>query len=59
MDIKVRYFASLRDRMGRSEDQVSVDGGKVTVADVWNKLSSQPIRDHTGRRQHGIHRCQS
>lgn len=43
MDIKVRYFASLRDRMGRSEDQVSVDGGKVTVADVWNKLSSQPI----------------
>jgi molybdopterin synthase sulfur carrier subunit len=43
MDIKVRYFASLRDRMGRSEDQVSVDGGKVTVADVWGKISSDPI----------------
>ncbi len=43
MDIKVRYFASLRDRMGRSEDQVSVGGGKVTVADVWSKISSDPI----------------
>lgn len=43
MDIKVRYFASLRDRMGRSEDQVDVGGGKVTVADVWSKISNDPI----------------
>jgi molybdopterin synthase sulfur carrier subunit len=43
MDIKVRYFASLRDRMGRSEDQVSFDKDAVTVADVWNQLSGEPI----------------
>lgn len=43
MDIKVRYFASLRDRMGRSEEQVDVQGDKVTVADIWGQVSSEPI----------------
>lgn len=43
MDIKVRYFASLRDRMGRSEDKVSFDKDGVTVAEVWNKVSGKPI----------------
>ncbi len=43
MDIKVRYFASLRDRMGKSEDKISLKGDKVTVADVWNKLSSERL----------------
>lgn len=43
MDIKVRYFASLRDRMGRSEDQVSFDNDKVTVADLWGKISDEPL----------------
>ncbi len=43
MDIKIRYFASLRDRMGKSEDKVSLNGDKVTVADVWSKVSSDPI----------------
>jgi len=45
MDIKVRYFASLRDRMGRSEDQVSFDNDNVTVADLWGKVSDEPIAD--------------
>ena len=43
MDIKVRYFASLRDRMGRSEEQVTVGGSKVTVADLWKEVSDEPI----------------
>lgn len=43
MNVKVRYFASLRDRMGRSEDNVSFDGDAVTVADVWNRVSGEPI----------------
>lgn len=43
MDIKVRYFASLRDRMGRSEDKVSLGKDKVTVADVWSQVSNEPI----------------
>ena len=46
MDIKVRYFASLRDRMGRSEDQVSFDKDAPTVADLWNKLSDDPIAEN-------------
>jgi len=45
MDIKVRYFASLRDRMGRSEDKVSVGKDKVTVADLWGQLSKDPMPD--------------
>lgn len=45
MDIKVRYFASLRDRMGRSEQQVSVDKERPTVADLWREISKDPIPD--------------
>lgn len=38
MPIQVRYFASLRERLGRSED--SLDAGAVeTVADVWTSIS--------------------
>ncbi|MEQ6342495.1 MAG: molybdopterin converting factor subunit 1 [Gammaproteobacteria bacterium] len=40
MNIKIRYFASMRDRMGRAEETVSVDGDAVTVADLWKKVSS-------------------
>ncbi len=43
MDLKVRYFASLRDRMGRSEDKVSIDQAKVTVADLRKKVSNAPL----------------
>lgn len=39
MNIKVRYFASMRDRMGRAEDTVSIDGDTITVADLWKKAS--------------------
>ncbi len=46
MDIKVRYFASLRERMGRSEDQVSFDKDAVTVADLWSKISDDPIAEN-------------
>lgn len=43
MNVKVRYFASLRDRMGRSEDNVSFDADSVTVADVWSQVSGEAI----------------
>lgn len=45
MDIKVRYFASLRDRMGRSEQQVSLDREQLTVAELWKEISDDPIPD--------------
>lgn len=37
MAIQVKYFASLRDRLGRGEDQLVVDE-TVTVAEVWRQL---------------------
>ena len=41
MNITVRYFANLRDRMGRAEESVSIDGDSVTVEDLWNKVAPQ------------------
>ena len=41
MNVTVRYFANMRDRMGRAEETVSLDGDSVTVEDLWGKLSSQ------------------
>jgi molybdopterin synthase sulfur carrier subunit len=41
MNITVRYFANMRDRMGRSEETVVIEGDSVTVRDLWGKVSSQ------------------
>lgn len=40
LNLKVRYFASMRDRMGRGEEAVSLDAKSVTVEDLWKKLSN-------------------
>jgi len=45
MDIKVRFFASLRDIMGRANDEVSFDKDEVTVAELWSKLSDTAMPD--------------
>ena len=45
MDIKVRFFASLRDKMGRAEDKVSFEKDEVTVAELWGKISDSPMPD--------------
>jgi len=38
MAIQVRYFASLRERLGRAED--AIDASSVsTVADLWLRVS--------------------
>ena len=41
MNITVRYFANMRDRMGRAEETVAIDGDSVTVEDLWKKVSPQ------------------
>jgi molybdopterin synthase sulfur carrier subunit len=41
MKVTVRYFANMRDRMGRAEESVSIDGDSVTVEALWNKVSPQ------------------
>ena len=39
MDIKVRYFASMRDRMGRAEETVTVEGEGITVEELWRRVA--------------------
>ena len=38
MSITVKFFASLRERLGRSEDRVQAAPG-MTVQDVWTRAS--------------------
>lgn len=38
MSIRVRYFASLRETMGRSEESLAAEG-LVAVADVWKAVN--------------------
>ena len=40
--ITVRYFASLRERLGRSEDRVDA-AGLDCVADVWSRVCAEPL----------------
>jgi len=44
--IKVRFFASLRERLGRSEEQVEA-AGLSCVADVWSRVSADPLPANT------------
>ncbi|MCB1809183.1 MAG: MoaD/ThiS family protein [Candidatus Competibacteraceae bacterium] len=37
MSIRVKYFASLRDRLGRAEDELE-SGRATTIAEVWQAL---------------------
>lgn len=43
MNITVRYFANMRDRMGRAEESVSVDVDGITVEELWRHVSPQPM----------------
>lgn len=46
MTIRVRYFASLREKMGRIEDVLVVED-IATVSDVWRAVSGgQPLPEH-------------
>jgi molybdopterin synthase sulfur carrier subunit len=40
MNITVRYFANMRDQMGRAEETVTLEGDVVTVEDLWGKVSA-------------------
>ena len=44
MSIKIRYFASLKERLGRSEDNFNEVG--LTTAEIWQKLTQQPLPDN-------------
>lgn len=44
--IQVRYFASLRERMGKGEEAVQA-AGIATVADVWRRVTREPMPTNT------------
>lgn len=47
MAIRVKYFASLRERLGRGEDSLAADG-PLTVAQVWARLwPNMPLPPNT------------
>lgn len=48
MSIQVRYFASLRERLGRAGDEIAPDAEVRTVADVWTRVAhGRPLPDNT------------
>ena len=47
MTVTIRYFASMRDRMGRTEDSVALDEESMTVASIWKKISGEPLPENT------------
>jgi len=44
--IVVRFFASLRERMGRSVEHIDSDG-IGSVSDVWARISREPMPTNT------------
>jgi len=46
MSIKVRYFASLRDQLGREQDDLAAEGIK-TADDIWSRVSSETMPPNT------------
>jgi molybdopterin synthase sulfur carrier subunit len=47
MAIRIKYFASLRDIIGRGEDQLSCEG-EITVAELWSRLCPElPLPPNT------------
>ncbi|MEE8321451.1 MAG: molybdopterin converting factor subunit 1 [Gammaproteobacteria bacterium] len=39
MNITVKYFASLRELLGRSEEALEIDES-ITVAEIWDQVSA-------------------
>ena len=47
MSIQIKYFASMRERMGRPGDTVTANG-PLTVAELWSRLSdAKPLPPNT------------
>lgn len=42
MSIVVRYFASVRERLGRDSDRIEA-AGVASVADVWGRATREPL----------------
>jgi molybdopterin synthase sulfur carrier subunit len=41
MSIKVRYFASLREILGRSEESLEIGAQAITAAELWARVADK------------------
>jgi len=46
MKIAVKYFANMRDTMGKAEESVEINDG-AKVSDVWSSVSDTPMPENT------------
>lgn len=46
MKIAVKYFASMRETMGKADDSAELNDG-ATVNDLWSSVSETPMIDNT------------
>lgn len=46
MKVNVKYFASMRDRVGRSDDRVELAEG-ATVKVLWDSVSKDALPENT------------
>ncbi len=44
MTVHVKYFASLRETMGRAQDEITLDNDSSTVEDIWNQATQNLSR---------------
>ena len=44
MSIKIRYFASLKERLGRSDDNFNEAG--LSAGEIWQKVTQQSLPDN-------------
>ena len=46
MKISVKYFANMRDIMGKADEQVELSDG-ATVKDLWGSVTDNAMPDNT------------
>lgn len=48
MPVTVKYFASLRESLGRNEEQLDIGGEQISVADLWCRVArdEKTLPDH-------------
>ncbi|HHH45554.1 MAG TPA: molybdopterin converting factor subunit 1 [Thiotrichales bacterium] len=45
MQVRVRYFAALRERVGRAEESIEVPDG-CTAGEVWRQATGGPLPEN-------------
>lgn len=48
MSVRVLYFGSLREKLGKAEDLFRITDGNITAREVWTRLNhGQTLSDNT------------